>query len=125
MALLLHAGALIAIDRGDRKVGAMLRVAAAAGLPVRTSAAVVAQVWRGGPRNAQLAKVLAGVGVHALDPVTARPLGLLLGRAGTSDVVDGHIALLAAAGDRILTSDVSDLDRLLLARAVAATVVAV
>jgi hypothetical protein len=102
----------------------MLRVAAAARLPVRTSAAVVAQVWRG-PRNARLAKVLAGVGVHALDPATARQIGVLLGRTGTSDVVDGHLALLAAAGDRILTSDVSDLDRLLFARAVAATVVAV
>ena len=52
MALVLDAGGLIAIDRLDRAVGAMLRVAQQEKLPVRTSAAVVAQVWRNGSLQA-------------------------------------------------------------------------
>ncbi len=45
-----------AIDRRDRAVAAMLRVAQLARLPVRTSAAVVGQVWRDGARQANLAR---------------------------------------------------------------------
>ena len=50
MPLVLDAGALIAVDRQDRSIGAVLRLAHHEQLPVRTSAAVVAQVWRGGGR---------------------------------------------------------------------------
>jgi len=53
----LNSGALIAIDKRDRKVGAMLRVLQREGVPVRTSAAAVAQVWRDGHRQAKAAVV--------------------------------------------------------------------
>lgn len=111
-ALLLDAGALVAIDKRDRKLGAMLRVALETDLPVRTGAPVVAQVWRDG-RQANLARVLAGVDVRPLDRKTGRRTGELLGAAGTSDVVDAHLALLAMHGDRILTSDPDDIRRLI------------
>lgn len=125
MALVLDAGALIAVERRDRRVGALLRVAQRDAIPVRTSAAVVAQVWRDGARQANLARVLGGVDERDLDPRSARRIGELLREAGTSDAVDGHVALLAAAGDAVLTSDPDDLRKLLAVRGVEATVILV
>ena len=123
MSLVLDAGALLAIDRRDRQVGAMLRVAQQAQIPVRTSAAAVAQGWRNGARQALLARVLAGVAVAPLDLNVGKRLGALLGATGTRDVVDAHVASLAAAGDQVLTSDSGDLSKLLDALAVQADLV--
>ena len=123
MSLVLDAGALLAIDRRDRRVGAMLRVAQQARIPVRTSPAAVAQVWRHGARQAQLARVLAGVAAPALDLDTGKRLGVLLGVTGSSDVVDAHVASLASAGDQVLTSDSDHLRKLLEALSVEAKLV--
>jgi hypothetical protein len=122
MALVLDAGGLIAVDRLDRAVGAMLRVAQREGIPVRTSAAVVAQVWRNGPRQATLARVLAGVDAAPLDSRTGRQVGDVLARSRTADVVDGHLGLIVLPDDIVLTSDSDDIRRILRARAVRATV---
>ena len=51
-ALLLDAGALIALDRNDRSVWAMLRNAADDATPVFVPAGVIAQAWRHGSRRA-------------------------------------------------------------------------
>ncbi len=123
MSLVLDAGALLAIDRRDRRVGALLRLAQQERIAVRTSPAAVAQVWRDGAHQAQLARVLAGVEVPPLDLGSGKRLGALLGTSRTDDLVDAHVALLASAGDQVLTSDPDDLRRLLDALAVDATVV--
>lgn len=123
--VVLDAGALVAVDRGDRHVGALLRVAWEAGLHVRTSAAVVAQVWRAGSRQARLARVLTGVAVRPLDDADARRVGALLAATGARDVVDAHVALGVAPGDRVLTSDPEDIERALEALDVQAVVVRV
>lgn len=125
MALLLDTGALIAVDKRDRRVGARLSVAEVERIPLRTGAPVVAQVWRDGARQANLARVLAGVEVRALDRATARRTGELLAATATTDVVDAHVALLAEPDDEVLTTDPEDMDRLLAARRVAARVVEV
>lgn len=125
MTVVLDAGALIAIDRRDRTVGAMLRVAQQEQLAIRSSAGVVAQVWRDGSRQANLARVLSGVDVMALDLAAAKHIGPLHGATGTSDAIDGHIAHLAEPGDRLLTSDPQDMRRLLGDRAGHVTVVTV
>lgn len=125
MTVVLDAGALVAVDRRDRSVGAMLRVVHDAGVGLITSGAVVAQVWRDGARQANLARVLAAVDIAALDARAGRQVGALLGRSGTSDVVDGHIATLIHDGDRLLTSDVADLTGLLDASGTSAEIVAV
>lgn len=125
MSAVLDAGALVAVDKRDRTVGAMLRVLQRAGVPVRTSAGVVAQVWRDGRRQANLARVLAGVAVSALDEVSSRTVGELLRESGTDDPVDAHVALLVRPEDRVLTSDEPDIKRLLLTRRVKATIVGV
>ncbi len=82
---------------------------------VATSAAVVAQVWSGSARQARLSRLLGAGSIveHALDGETARSVGARCTRAGSSDVVDGHIAHLADVLDgHVLTSDVDDLLRL-------------
>lgn len=113
MTVVLDAGALIAIDRRDRAVGAMLRVAQQQHVAVRSSGGAVAQVWRDGARQANLARVLSGVDVAALDFAAAKRIGPLLGATDSSDVVAGHVAQLVNAGDHLVTSDPDDMCRLL------------
>ena len=125
MKAVLDAGALVAVDRRDRMIGAQLRVLQQQGTPIRVSSAVVGQVWRDGRKQANLARVLAGVGIEALGQDDGRRIGELLAVAAATDVVDAHVALMAAHADLILTSDPGDIRRLLQARGVSARVQAV
>jgi hypothetical protein len=118
----LDAGALVAVDRRDRMIGAQLRVLQHQGTPIRVSSAVVGHVWRDGRKQANLARVLAGVGIEALGKDDGRRIGELLALAASTDVVDAHVALMAAHTDLILTSDPSDIRQLLQARGVSARV---
>jgi hypothetical protein len=125
MTAVLDAGALIAIDKKDRRVGAMLRVLQRDGVAVRTSAGAVAQVWRSGRRQANLARLLPGFDTVALDEAAAKKVGDLLGSSATNDLVDAHVALLVEAQGRVLTSDEPDIKALLQTRRVRATVIPV
>jgi hypothetical protein len=118
----LDAGALVAVDRRDRTIGAQLRVLHQLGTPLRASSAVVGQVWRDGRKQANLARVLAGVGIEPLNKDDGRRIGELLAKAGSSDVVDAHVALMAAPADLILTSDPGDIRKLLQVRGIPARV---
>jgi hypothetical protein len=118
----LDAGALVAVDRRDRRIGAQLRVLQQQGTPLRASTAVVGQVWRDGRKQANLARVLAGVGIEPVSKDDGKRIGELLAQAGSSDVVDAHVALMAAPADLILTSDPGDIRKLLRAREVSARV---
>ncbi|HYZ08054.1 MAG TPA: hypothetical protein VE709_05555 [Pseudonocardiaceae bacterium] len=109
MSLVLDAGAFLAVERADRDVVALVKGERAAGRVPLTHGGVVAQVWRGGGRQALLARLLAGVDVVALNEELGRRAGVLLGRAGSSDVVDAAVVLLARDGDDVLTSDPQDL----------------
>lgn len=112
-ALVLDAGALVAVDRGDRAMVARLRAAERHGLELRSNAMVVAQVWRDRHgRQAGLARMLRAVDVRWVSPEDGRAAGVLQAEAGTSDPIDATLVLLAAAGDRILNSDARDLARL-------------
>lgn len=122
MKAVLDAGALVAVDRRDRTIGAQLRVLQQQGTPLRASTAVVGQVWRDGRKQANLARVLAGIGIEPLSKDDGRRIGELLAQAGSSDVVDAHVALMAAPADLILTSDPGDIRKLLRARGVSARV---
>ncbi len=112
-ALVLDAGALAAVDRGDRAMIARLRAAQRHGMDLRTNAMVVAQVWRDSHgRQANLSQMLHAVDVRAISPQDGRQAGALLGRTGTSDPIDATVVLLASPGDRIITSDPDDLTNL-------------
>ena len=125
MKAVLDAGALVAVDKRDRKVGAMLRVLQRDGVPVLTSGGVVAQVWRDGSRQANLARILSGVDVDALDDLTARKVGELLRQNRSEDLVDAQVALLVQPEDLVFTSDEPDIKALLRTRKVRARVIRV
>jgi hypothetical protein len=108
--LVLDSGALIALERNDRSMWRRLKAALLAGRVPVSHGGVVGQAWRGrGPRHALLAKALEGIDIRALDDSLSRAAGELLARAGTSDVIDAALVLLADDGDDILTSDADDL----------------
>jgi DNA-binding transcriptional MocR family regulator len=112
-ALVLDAGALLAVDRNDRAMIARLRVAERSGLELRSNAMVVAQVWRDRRgRQVSLARLLQAVDVRSVSHSDGRDAGVLLAETGTADAIDATVVLLAAPGDRILTSDPADLNRL-------------
>lgn len=124
MSLVLDTGGLIAFNRGDRQVAALIEAARRRRDQVITTSGCVAQAWRGTrSRQALLARLLAGTAEVGLDVRTSRPTGDLCGATKTTDVVDAHVALVARDGDVLLTSDVDELRRLLRGRNVRARIV--
>ncbi len=118
--VVLDAGALIALERGERALRAYIFLADRGDVSLLTSSAVVAQVWRGGARQARLARLLGSdlVTEIALDVEASRRIGQLAATVGASDVVDGHVATLAIERAAVVvTSDVDDIARWGVARA--------
>jgi hypothetical protein len=108
--LILDAGAFLAVERLDRSVVALIKRERLAGRAPLTSGGVVAQVWRGGSgRQAPLARLLAGVEVVPMGSELGQQAGVLLALTGGSDAIDASVICLAADGDEILTSDITDL----------------
>lgn len=106
--MILDAGFLISVDRSDKGAHAFLAAAVRSGIALHTTHPVVSQVWRDGPRQARLSAFLKGVTVHPFDD--GRPVGRLLARAETSDVVDAHLVICAVRlGHDIVTGDPDDL----------------
>ena len=109
--MILDAGFLISVDRNEEPARVLITALQRRRIALHTTDPVVAQVWRNGQRQARLAAFLKTVEVHPLDD--GRAVGLLLARAGTSDVVDAHIVVLAVRlKDSVLTGDETDLNAL-------------
>jgi hypothetical protein len=88
-------------------------VAQHGGLELRTTGAVVAEVWRdAGGRQASLARLLKAVDVRPVDRRLGQEAGVLLGAAGTTNTVDATVVAAASTGDRIPTSDPRDIRQL-------------
>lgn len=112
MSVVYDAGVLVAAERNDRTVWADHRARLELGVVPTTTAPVVAQASRS-DRQVQLRRLLRGCEIEAFQEGQAHAVGALLGRAGTSDVVDAHVVLTAAArSSNVLTGDVSDLSLL-------------
>jgi hypothetical protein len=116
--LVLDAGALIALDRNDRKVWAILRVASDDNELIQVPAGTIAQAWRDGRRQVLLTRALRHCDEVALDGALARAAGLLCGQSKTADIVDASVALAAAGLVRrgavsVLTSDAGDIEHLI------------
>lgn len=110
--LTLDAGALIALEKDTGNVRALLRSARSRGMEVHVPAGVVAQVWRGGSRQARVAAFLKTPNVTEvpLEGLTARAVGVWCGRSGHADIVDVHVVLHAREhGHVVVTSDPDDL----------------
>ena len=108
----MDAGALIAVDRNDRRLLVLLARARETGSRVTVPAGALAQAVRHPERQARLARLLRQptTDVVSLDRVDATNVGRLLAASGTSDVVDAHVVICARrAGQRAITSDPDDL----------------
>ena len=127
---MLDAGALIALDRNNRGVWAMLRVASDDGEVIQVPAGAIAQAWRDGRRQVLLTRALRHCDEVALDGAIARAAGLLCGQSKTTDIVDASVALAVAGLARrdsvsVLTSDSGDIEHLVASLQIAANIVAV
>lgn len=111
----LDAGALIALDRDDRRVVALLARAQETAARVTIPATALAQAVRNPTRQARLARLVRQptTDVVALGRVDATGVGRLLAASGTADVVDAHVVLCARrTGQAVATSDPDDLHQL-------------
>ena len=111
----LDAGALIALDRNDRRVIVLLARAAQSGARVTVAATALAQAIRRPERQVRLARLVRQptTDVVALDRVDATSVGRLLAASRTADVTDAHVVVCARrSGHAVVTSDPDDLRRL-------------
>jgi hypothetical protein len=108
--VVLDAGAFIALEKRSGTMVALAQRFARARTPLVTSAGVVAQVWRGGPRQVGVAWLMRRTTVLDLTEAVARVLGRMMGTTGARDPIDAHIVFLARErGWAVLTSDPRDL----------------
>jgi len=89
-AVVLDAGALIAVERADRRVILLLELAQ----DIHVPAGALAQAWRNPMRQVRLARVMSSddVVIHPLDAASARAAGQLCAATATADVIDASVA---------------------------------
>ena len=111
----LDAGALIALDRNDRRIIALLARAAETGARVTVPSTALAQAIREPAKQARLARLIRQpkTRVEPLDAAGATQVGLLLTATRTADIADAHVVICAKQhDDLIVTSDPDDLRQL-------------
>ena len=110
--VVLDAGALIAFERGDRRVRALLAEAKRVVVP----AGALGQAWCDGRRQVPLRALCNSprTEVVPLDRPRAEAAGILCARSATSDLIDASVAIAARQepGAVVVTSDPDDLRRL-------------
>jgi len=116
--LILDVAGLVKLADGDHFAVSFARDAHDRGGRVMTAASTIAEVLRGGPRDAKLHRVLNQIKVVPVDKTLGRTAGELLGRAGLSGhrcTLDALLAAVALGQPRpvvLLTSDPDDMTRL-------------
>jgi hypothetical protein len=114
--LVFDAGALIQVERRSRRLQELIRLARARNVAIAIPTAVVAQVVRGGGRQANLRHFLSDSYLQfvSLDYSTAMQIGVLLGETGTTDVVDAAVVVCAREMklSPVVTTDPQDLHKL-------------
>ncbi|MGH3822004.1 MAG: hypothetical protein ACRDRA_04080 [Pseudonocardiaceae bacterium] len=99
-------GALIAAERNDRRMWALHAGLLAEEVSPIVPAPVLAEAWRGGPRQANIARLLVMCEVEWMTEDQARQVGSLVGRSGHDDIVDVTVAEGAIRrGDAVVTSN--------------------
>jgi len=106
-------GALVAAERNDRRMWALHAGFLAEEVEPVVPAPVLVEAWRGGARQASLARLLALCVVEAMTEDQAREGGILAGKARHDDVVDVTVVEGAARrGDGIVTSNKADIGKI-------------
>jgi predicted nucleic acid-binding protein len=112
-AFVLDAGALIAFERFEERIEAFLEEVIEGDDEILIPASALAQVWRGGPRSARIARLLAGSESDPLDEARAKEVGERLGDRDKADIVDAHVVCCALDHIAIVvTSDPDDIEAL-------------
>ena len=109
------AGGLIALDRDDRRIIALIARAQELGSPITIPATALAQAVRNPSRQARLMRFIrqVNVTVQDLDAALSAAVGMLLAKSRTADIVDAHVVLCALRADQsVVTSDPNDILRL-------------
>jgi hypothetical protein len=107
------AGVLLAIDNNDRRMWVIHHLAVEEGRRLLIPAVVVAQAWRDARRQDQLGRFLHSCEVVPVGLEVAKAAGVLVGKAGTRDVVDATVVTVALAyGAIVFTSDPGDITKL-------------
>jgi len=105
-------GLLIAAEKGTRMFDAIWQESVERRSRRTVPIPVLAQAWRS--RAVMVARIVKACTIEPLTEDRAREIGILLGKSGTSDVVDASVVLGAIErGDGIVTSDPEDIERLL------------
>jgi predicted nucleic acid-binding protein len=114
--IILDSGAVIASERNDPTLAAILKAARKNRTPILVPATVVAETWRGPSTHARTAHLFGSVdGFPELNEQSARHVGALLAISKTAAIVDGNVVAIAIAlrPATIVTSDVHDVTHLL------------
>jgi hypothetical protein len=99
-------GALIAADRNDRRMWALHAGFLALEVSPTVPTPVLAEAWRGGSRQASLARLLALCTTEPLTEERAKAVGALAARADHDDIVDVTVVEGATRRhDAVLTSN--------------------
>jgi len=99
-------GALIAAERNERRMWALHAGFLTDGIIPTVPSPVLAEAWRGGARQAHLARLLAMCEVEGLSEPLARAVGTLAGQSHHRDIVD--VAVVEGAlrrSDGVVTSN--------------------
>jgi predicted nucleic acid-binding protein len=113
--LVLDSEGLSKAAAGDETVGAFLKTALQQGHRVVVPAVTIAEVLRGGARDAGVHHVLNRVVVADVTRELARSAGEILGDVGGNNTIDALVAAVAVSRQGrviLLTSDVGDLAQL-------------
>ena len=115
-ALVLDAGALIAVERRSTAIQQLVLGTRRRRASLVVPTTVVAQVVRAGGRQVDLRRFLADSFLRfvGLDYATALRIGSLLGESGTADVVDASVVVCAREHGMapVVTSDPGDIRKL-------------
>lgn len=104
-------GALVAIERRDRTMLALLTATLAAGSRITVPSPVVGEWWRG--QRGPAARILDAVHIEPLSAPLAKLAGETLALVKGATLVDAIVVASAARrGDLILTTDMADLTRI-------------
>lgn len=111
LALTFDTGALIALERGDKRMRTVLDTATLEHVPITVPAVVVAEWWRGTSRRRH--DILEAVDVEPTTDDLARLAGEAIAALPGTTVVDAIVMASAAQrGGIVYTSDMRDLERL-------------
>lgn len=116
--LILDADGLVKLINGDPVARTQYSAARTRRSHIVTAASTLAEVLRGGPRDARIHWALGNMEVVSIDKQAGRIAGELLGKTGLSGhryALDALLAVVALAQRRpavLLTSDPEDLARL-------------